>query len=167
VAEVRERLAQTGSIYLIEFPGLTVAQISDLRGRIIDAGARMYVIKNRLFKLALAGTDFEGLIDVLTGPNAATFCGEDPIGPLKVLAEFLDDADMPPVKAGMVEGEILSADELDRLSKVPGRDELIAMVVGGIAGPVTDFVLTINALVSDLVYTLQAVADKKGEGAAA
>ncbi|MCD6361628.1 MAG: 50S ribosomal protein L10 [Armatimonadetes bacterium] len=167
VAQVRERLADTSSIYLMEFPGLTVAQISELRRRIIDAGGRMYVIKNRLFKRAIEGTEFEPLADVLIGPNAATFCGDDPIGPLKALAEFLDENEMPPVKAGLVEGRLLSDAELDRLSKIPGRDELIAMVVGGIGGPVTDFVFTINALVSDLVYTLQAVADKKGEEGAA
>jgi len=167
VAEVRERLADTGSIYLMEFPGLSVAQISDLRGRVIEAGGRMYVIKNRLLKRALAGTQFEPLVDHLVGPNAAIFCGADPVGPLKALAEFLAATDMPPVKVGMVEGRVLGAQELEKLSQTPGRDELIALVVGGIGSPLTGFVLTLNSLLSDLVYTLQAVADKKARGAAA
>lgn len=151
----------------MEFPGLTVAKISDLRAKVIEAGGRMYVIKNRLFKLAVAGTDFEPLAEHLVGPNATTFCADDPVAPLKALAEFLDENDMAPVKVGLVEGQVLSDDELARLSKIAGRDALIAMVVAGIAGPVTDFVFTINALVSDLVYTLQAVADKKDEEGAA
>lgn len=167
VAELRKRLADTGSIYLMEFPGLSVAQISDLRGRVIAAGGRMYVIKNRLLKRAVAGTPFEALTEHLVGPNAVTFCGEDPVAPLKALAEFLAANDMPTVKVGMVEGRVLGGQELERLSKTPGRDELIALVVSGIASPVTGFVLTLNSLVSDLVFTLQAVADKKAEGEAA
>ncbi len=160
---MKERLAESGSVYLMEFPGLSVSQISELRGKIIDAGGRMYVLKNRLFKLAVADTPFEPLTDLLLGPNATTFCGDDPIAPLKALAEFLDENEMPPVKAGLVDGQLLSDAELSQLAKIASRDQLIAGVLGGISGPVTDFVFTLGALVSDLVYTLEAVADKKTE----
>ncbi len=152
---------------MIEFPGLTVADISELRANVIEAGGRMYVIKNRLMKLAVAGTDFEPLTDALLGPNALTFCGEDPIGPLKALAEFLKDKDMEPVKAGVMDGQLLSNEDLNRLSKIPSKMELMSQVVSGIGGPVTDFVGTLNALVSDLVFTLQAVSEKKEEEGAA
>jgi len=168
IREVKERLAETGSIYMIEFPGLSVADISELRANVIEAGGRMYVIKNRLMKLAIADTDFEPLTDMLLGPSALTFCGDDPIGPLKALAEFLTDREMAPVKAGVMDGQLLSNEEIDKLSKIPSKAELLSMVVGVIGGPVTDFVGTLNALVSDLVFTLQAVSEKKeSEGAAA
>ncbi|HUS80047.1 MAG TPA: 50S ribosomal protein L10 [Armatimonadota bacterium] len=167
VADVRQRLQEAGSIYLIEFPGLSVAQISDLRGRLIEAGSRLYVIKNRLLLRALEGSGFEALAEHLTGPNAATFCGDDPVGPLKVLTEFLAERGMPPVKTGLVDGKLLTDAELKRLSAVLSREQLIASVVGGFAAPITEFVLSLSALVSDLVYTLQAVADKRGEQSAA
>lgn len=167
IQEVKERLAETGSIYMMEFPGLSVADISELRANIIEAGGRMYVIKNRLMKLAVVDTDFEPLTDALLGPNALTFCGDDPISPLKALAEFLKERDMAPVKAGVMDGQLLSDEELDRLSKIPSKMELLSQVVGGIGGPVTDFVGTLNALVSDLVFTLQAVSEKKEEEGAA
>jgi len=151
----------------MEFPGLSVAQINDLRGRVLQTGARMHVVKNRLLKLAAAGTPFELLSEHLVGPNAVIFCPDDPIEPLKVVAEFLAANDMPPVKLGVVEGRVVGASDLDKLSKTPKRDELVALVVGGIASPLSGLVLTLNGLVSELVYTMQAVADKKAAGQAA
>lgn len=159
---MREALQESGSVYLTSFEGLTVAEATDLRGQLIDAGGRMQVVKNRLLKIAVEGTSYETLIELLTGPNAVTYCGEDPIGPLKVLTEFAEGHDQPPVKAGVVEGDMLSPEQLDKLSKVPGRDGLIASVVGGFAGPINELVFTLSGLVSDLVFTLQAVADERG-----
>jgi large subunit ribosomal protein L10 len=158
----------SGSVYLTEpFEGLSVsAEATDLRGQLLDAGGRMEVVKNRLLKIAVEGTDFEQVSELLTGPNAVTYCGEDPITPLKVLTEFADRHNQPPVKAGVVEGEMISPEQIEKLSKVPPLDELRATVVGGIASPVTGFVYTLSGLVSDLVFTLQAVADKRGEAAA-
>ncbi|MFW6157160.1 MAG: 50S ribosomal protein L10, partial [Armatimonadota bacterium] len=75
---------------------------------------------------------------------------------------FAEEHEMPPVKAGVVEGEMLSPQDLDRLAQVPARDELIAAVVGGFAGPITELVYTLSGVVSDLVFTLQAVAEEQG-----
>lgn len=161
---MRESLEASGSVYLTEFEGLTVEEATDLRGQLIDAGARMQVVKNRLFMIAVADSAYESLAELLVGPNAVTYCGEDPIGPLKVLTEFADDHDQPPVKAGVVEGERLSVENLNALSQVPSRDYLVASVVGAFAAPVNDLVFTLGGVVSELVFTLQAVADEKGGG---
>jgi large subunit ribosomal protein L10 len=122
----------------------------------------MQVVKNRLLMIAVEDTPYEGLSELLTGPNAVTYCGDDPIAPLKVLSEFAEEHEQPPVKAGVVEGERLSPEDLQALAQVPGRDELIASVVGGFAGPINELVYTLSGVVSDLVFTLQAVADEKG-----
>ncbi len=161
---MRESLEASGSVYLTEFEGLTVAEATELRGQLLEAGGRMQVVKNRLLKIAVEDTPYESLSELLLGPNAVTYCAEDPIAPLKVLTDFADDHDQPPVKAGVVEGERLSPEELEMLSKVPGRDELIASVVGAFAGPVNELVFTLSGVVSDLVFTLQAVAEEKGGG---
>jgi large subunit ribosomal protein L10 len=161
---MREALDESGSVYLTEFEGLTVAEATDLRGQLLDAGGRMQVVKNRLLKIAVEDTPYDTLSELLSGPNAVTYCGDDPIAPLKVLTEFAEDHEQPPVKAGVVEGERLSPEELEELSKVPGREELIASVVGGFAGPVTELVYTLSGVVSDLVFTLQAIADEQEGG---
>jgi large subunit ribosomal protein L10 len=166
VAELRAAAEQAQSIYLTAFSGLTVAQAAELRARVIEAGARLRVVKNRLFRLALQGTEFEPLVEHLTGPNAATFCAEDALAPVKALTEFAAQHGQPPVKAGLVEGRLISAEQAAALARVPGRDQLVASVVGAVAGPVTDFVFTLSGIVSEFVFTLQAVADQRGEQAA-
>lgn len=165
--EVREALASSQSVYLTAFQGLTVAEANDLRGVLLEAGGRMQVVKNRLLRIAVQGTQFEALSEVLTGPNAVTYCAADPLEPLKVLTKFATDHGQPPVKAGVVEGRMLSESELERLSKVPPRDQLVAEVVGAFAGPVNGLVHVLGGLVSDLVFTLQAIVDEKGGAEAA
>jgi large subunit ribosomal protein L10 len=167
VQEMRESLAASGSVYLVAFEGLSVSDATALRGLVLEAGGRMQMVKNRLLKIAVAGTPYEVLSEELTGPNTVTYCGEDPVAPLKVLAKFAEDHNLPPVKAGVVEGSPVSASDLAKLAKVPGRDELLAGVVGAFAGPVNELVFTLGGVVSDLVFTLQAVADEKGGAEAA
>ena len=153
-------------MYLTQFSGLTVSQADELRVRVLEAGARFRVVKNRLFKLALQGTDFEPLAEYLTGPNAATFCGEDALAPVKALVEFAQEHNQPLVKVGFVEGRLISGEQAQELAKLLGREHLLAEVVGAFAGPICNLVFTLGGVVSELVYTLQAVADKLGEEAA-
>jgi len=167
VQEMRESLEASGGVYLVAFQGLSVSQATELRGLVLDAGGRMQVIKNRLLKIAVEGTPYEPLSDQLTGPNTVTYCGDDPIQPLKVLAKFAEDNKQPPVKAGIVDGDVLSDSDLEKLSKLAGRDELLGGVVGAFAGPISEFVFTLGGVVSELVFTLQSVADQKGETEAA
>lgn len=167
VKKVRQALEESHSVYLTAFQGLTVSEANELRGQLLEAGGRMQVVKNRLLRIAMEGTQFEPLADLLTGPNAVTYCGADPIEPLKVLTEFAREHDQPPVKAGMVEGKLVTGEELERLAKVPPRDQLLAEVVGAFASPVSGLVNVLGGVVSDLVYTLQAIADEKGGAAAA
>jgi len=167
VREMRESLTEAESVYLTAFEGLSVAEATELRGLVIEAGGRMQVVKNRLLKIAVEGTEYEAIGNLLSGPNAVTYCGADPIEPLKVLAEFAEGHNQPAVKAGVVEGQLLSPEQLEKLSKVPGRDQLIAGVVGGFAGPINDLVFTLGGVVSELVFTLQAVAEERGGAEAA
>lgn len=166
VAALRAAATEAQNIYLTEFSGLSVAEANELRGRVLESGARLRVVKNRLFKLALQGTDLEPLIEYLTGPNAATFCGEDALAPVKVLTEFAEAHGQAPVKAGFVDGKLISREEAQQLAKLPGRQQLLAEVVGAFAGPVSELVFTLGGIVSELVYTLQAVADQRDEQAA-
>lgn len=162
VDALRQAASEARSIYLTEFTGLSVAEASEVRGLVLEAGGRIRVVKNRLFRLALQGTGYEPLTEYLMGPNAAIFCGDDPIGPLKALTEFAQQHEMAPVKVGMVEGAVVGAEGVQELAKLPGRDGLVALVVGAVAWPINDFVLTLNGVVSEIVYTLQAVAEKLG-----
>ncbi|MGD9495799.1 MAG: 50S ribosomal protein L10, partial [Armatimonadota bacterium] len=101
VQEMRESLRGASNVFLTAFEGLTVSEADELRARVLAAGGRMQVVKNRLLKIAIEGTQFEALRDLLRGPNAITYCGADPIQPLKVLSEFAAAHNQPPVKGAV------------------------------------------------------------------
>jgi large subunit ribosomal protein L10 len=167
VADLRQRVEDATGVYLAEYKGLNVKDISDLRLQMRKSGAQMMVVKNRLLNLALEGTCAEDLKAYLTGPNAVIFCTEDGVSPAKTMAEFARTHDVLTWKGGYVEGAVFDAAGMSRLAALPPKQELMAAVVGAVAAPVTGLVLTLSGLVSDLVYTLQAVADKQGETAQA
>ncbi len=165
VAELRQRVESAAGIYLAEYKGLSVKDISDLRKQVRKSGAQMIVVKNRLLNLAVAGTAAEGLQAHLKGPNAVIFCDADGVAPAKTIAEFARTHDVVTWKGGFVEGAVFDAAGMARVAELPPKQELIASVVGGVAAPVNGLVMTLSGLVSDVVYTLQAVADKRGEAA--
>lgn len=165
VAELRERVGRTQGIYLAEYKGLNVKDISALRKQIRAAGAEMVVIKNSLLNLAVTGTAAEGLNAFLTGPNAAVFCDTDAIAPAKVMQDFRKTHEALVWKAGYIDGAVVDAAGMQRVADLPSRQEIIAGVVGGVAGPLTGLVFTLSGLVAELVFTLQAVCDKKQEAA--
>lgn len=165
VAELRQRVERSAGIYLAEYKGLSVKDISDLRQQMRKIGAQMIVVKNRLLNLAVAGTPAEGLKAHLKGPNAVIFCDQDAVTPAKTIADFAKTHDVVTWKGGYVEGAVFDAAGMARVAELPPKPQLIASVVAGVAAPVTGLVYTLSGLVSDLVYTVQAVADKKGEAA--
>jgi large subunit ribosomal protein L10 len=165
VAELRARVEKAAAIYLAEYKGLSVKDIGELRKQVRRDGAQMIVVKNRLLNLALAGTAAEGLAAFLRGPNAVVFCEADPVTPAKTIAEFAKTHDVIAWKGGYVDGTVFDGTGIARVAELPPRPQLIAETVGAVASPLSTLVFTLSALVSDLVYTLQAVADKQGEAA--
>ena len=169
VADLEQSIDASSGLYLSEFSGVTVAMMNDLRGRVLDAGGRIEVAKNRLLKLAIAGKQQDGLVEFLNGPTAIIFCAEDPIGPAKAVAEFAKalsrDGQRWEIKAAFIDGRLFAGAEAAALAQLPPIEGIKAAVVGAIAGPTDALVRTLNAVVSDLVFTLQAIADKQGEAA--
>lgn len=161
VEELRQMVEKSAGVYLAEYKGLSVKDISELRREIGKNGAQMLVVKNRLLKLAVDGTPAAPLADFMTGPNAAIFCLEDGITPAKAVQTFAKTRDVVKWKGGIVEGSIVDAGGMSRIAELPSKTEILSSVVGAIASPLSGFVNTLGGLVSDLVYTLDAVADKK------
>ncbi len=165
VAELKEIFENSEAMYLTEFSGLSANDMNELRGAIEGAEARLMVVKNRLFKLALEGTEAADLQEVLTGPKAIIFCHGGTVAPAKAVTEFAEEHGGIELTGGFVNGEILDAEGANFMATLPSRDELLGSVVAGIASPVTGLVHTLNALVSDLVFTLQAVAEDRESAA--
>ncbi len=169
VAALKESIDSAAGIYLCDFAGITADGMNELRGKVIDAGGRIEIAKNRLLKIAFAGTDGEGLSEYLTGATAVTFCGDDPITPAQAMKEFAkgleSDEQRWVIKAALVEGDVLDTGSAQALADLPSLDEIKGAVVGGLAGPMNAVVGALNAALSDLVFTLQAVAEKQESAA--
>lgn len=159
VAEIKEVLAMSGLI-LTDYQGLDVKSISNLRRKLREAGSGYRVVKNNLLLRAVEGTDAAGLAEGLAGPTAVVYT-DDPVTAAKALQAFGREAKPVPVKGGLVDGRLYSADQIEALSKVPSKPELHAMVVGGLLSPITGLVGTLQQLMGQLVFTLQGVAEKK------
>lgn len=167
-ARVIERLAgklRAGSAVLVDYQGMDVARTTDLRRRSRESGVEFVVAKNTLTKRAADQAGVEGLAEFLAGPTALAF-SEDPVASAKLMAEFADQVETFALKGGLLDGErVLNQDDVVALSKLPGREQLLAQIVGGISSPLTGFVTVLNNTVQGLVVALGQIAEQKQQGA--
>jgi len=164
VADVRERMARLPNIYLTDFTGLKVKQVTDLRRRFRQAGLEYVVLKNTLAQRALAEVDITGLDASLAGPTGWVFA-EDPVAAAKIIAEFQKEAETFQVKAGLVEGRTLTAEEVQRLAKLPSRTELLSQLAGALQAPLQAFLGATNGLLYQWVGALEALRSQRSESA--
>lgn len=160
VAEIRE-LIQSGTVILTDYQGLDLKGLSDLRKKLREAGGGYRVVKNTLFTLAAAGTAAEALAEGLAGPTAMAYSEADPVAAAKALQEFAKGPKALVLKAGLVDGTVFDAKQISALASIPPKEQLYAMVVGGLQSPITGLVGTLNSMLSQLVMTLQAISDQK------
>lgn len=164
VTELSQKVADAKSIVFAEYHGLDANQISDLRKQLRESGSEMTVAKNTLVKLALKENGHNGEIEKeLEGPVATFFGNEDAIAPIKILSDFAKNFELPKIKIGLVDGKVTNASELEILSNLPSREELLARVVGGLKSPITKIVNVLGGSQRGLVTVLSAIADKKTE----
>ena len=160
IEELTEKL-QSGSAVLVDYQGMDVAKSTDLRARSREAGVDFVVAKNTLTRRAADAAGVEGISEYLVGPTALAF-SEDPVASAKLMAEFADQVEAFSLKGGLLEGgRVLGESDVVALSKLPGREQLIAQVVGGISSPLTGFVTVLNNTVQGLVIALGQIAEKK------
>jgi len=164
VAELR-KLLSASTVILTDYQGLDVKGISGLRKKLREAGAGCRVVKNTLFKLAASDTAVAPLAEGLAGPTAIVYTDEDPVAAAKALEGFAKAVKAVKVKSGLVDGHVLNAAQLEELAKIPPKQQLYAMVVGGLQSPITGLVGTLQSMIAQLVMTLQGVADKKAAAA--
>jgi large subunit ribosomal protein L10 len=166
VADLRELLGETKAAIFTDYRGLSVAQLTDLRKKLRAADGEFRVVKNTLFRRAADGfLPVDKLDKHLTGPTGVSFAKSDPIAVAKVMVDFVKDHKAISLKAGVVDGHVYGAEQVEALSKIPPREVLIAQMLGAMNGPISGLVGTLNGILSNFVFTLQAVADKKAEAA--
>lgn len=156
VTELTEKLARAKSVVLADYQGLTMAQLTELRGRLESLGAEFQVTKNNLLSLALKESGLKSSNSEITGPTATLFGFEDEISPIKVLVKTLKEFEKGRVFDGFLEKQELSEAEVVRLAELPSKDELCAKVVGSLGAPLYGIVRVLQANIRNLVYVLEA-----------
>jgi large subunit ribosomal protein L10 len=165
VQELRDRLATSRNLFLTDYAGLTVEEITKLRGELRKDGNTYAVVKNTLFRIA-AGDLAKQLESFLAGPTGVVFAGEDPVAPAKALKTFHDATKKIAVKAAFIDGQVVDAKQVDRLASLPSKPELIAKLVGSLASPLRGLVTVLSGNQSGLVRVLNAIREQKESAAA-
>lgn len=158
VATLAEKLAASPNLYLTDFTGITVKNMTDLRRRFRAEGAEFVVVKNTLAVRAFEAAAVTGLTDVLTGPTAIVLAGHDPVAAARVLADFRkEQEDRPAIKAGVVDGKPVGEGEIKKLASLPTRDVLLAQLGAAFQSPMAGFVGVLDSLLYQFVGSLEAL----------
>jgi large subunit ribosomal protein L10 len=160
VGKLAEKLAGAKSLFLTDYAGLTVSEITKLRGELRKDGSTYSVVKNTLFKIA-AGDLAARLESFLAGPTGVVFAGADPVAPAKALKTFSDTVKRIGIKAAYIDGLIVDAKQVERLAKLPPKIELIANLVGTLANPLRGLVTVLAGNQSGLVRVLDRIREQK------
>jgi len=158
VAELARQLGESETLMVADYRGLTMPEIDELRGRLLEAGARFRVVKNTLTKLAAEQAGTTDVLQLIDGPTAIAFLDAegDPVAVAKVLNEVARANDVLVIRGGVLEGTIVGEDEIKRLATLPPADVLRAQLVGAVAAPLATVVGLFTAPLRDLVGVIDA-----------
>lgn len=166
VAQLKEQLESAKGVVLTSYKGLTVAQDTELRRELREAGVSYHVVKNTMLRIAAKEAGIEGIEEHLEGTTAFAFSTEDAVAPAKVICGFikknkLEDAEVLTVKVGMIEGKVIGVDEVKALAALPSREELIAKLLGSMNAPISNTVNVLQGVIRNAVYVLDAIRSQK------
>ena len=148
------------AIVLVDYRGLTVAQDTELRKQLREAGIVYKVCKNTMMKRAFEGTDFAQLDEYLEGPSAIAISKDDATAPARIICKFAKTAQALEVKAGVVEGTVYDANGVAELSKVPSREELLSKLLGSLQSPITNLARVLNQIAEQNGAPAEAAAEE-------
>lgn len=160
VEEIKDRFNRSVAAVLTDYRGLNVTDITQLRRKLLEEDVEYKVVKNTLTRIALEDTDYD-LDEYLKGPTAIAFSEKDPVAPAKIISDFAKVHKELEIKGGVVEGKVVSQEVIDKLAKLPTREELLAKAVGSIQAPLQGIVGVLNAPMRDFVGVLHAIREEK------
>ena len=169
VAELTEKLKSADTLIVTDYRGLTMPQIDDLRGKLIEHGARFTVVKNTLTRRAAEAAGADALLALLEGPSAIAFieADGDMVAVAKALADSEKDTKVLAIRGGLMEGKTITAEDVEELSKLPPFDVLRGQVLGAIIGPLQNLLGLVSAPLQNLVGLIDARIEQLGGADAA
>ena len=160
---IAEQLKNSVSTVIVDYRGLTVAEVTELRSQLREAGVEYKVYKNTMVRRAAEQAGIEGLDEFLTGPTAVATSTEDVVAPAKVIAGFAKEHEALEIKAGFMDGAVMDQKAIEDLAKLPSKEELIGKFLGGLNSPLQGMVNVMNGSLKGFVVALNAIAEKKKE----
>ena len=172
VEDIKTKFETCKSAVLIDYRGLTVEEVTNLRNKFREAGVEYRVLKNTMIRRAVDALGMEGLEPVLEGPTAVAFGMEDAVAPAKIISDFIKETEKTEIKAGVLEGKVvdvaggktagaLPGSTVKALASLPSREVLLAKVLGSMNAPITGFVTALSGNIRNLLYVLNAIGEKK------
>lgn len=161
VRELTQKLESAVGAVVTDYRGLNVAEVTVLRAKLREAGVDYKVVKNTLARLAAKNAGLEDLYTYLEGPTAIAFSNQDPVAPAKILSDFAKDHKALEIKGGLLEGKVISLDQVKALADLPSREELLAQILRAMQGPMYGFANVLQGTIRNLVYVLEAVRKQK------
>ena len=162
VAQIKEKFESAHSAVFVDYRGLTVAEVTELRNECRKAGVEYVVLKNTMIELAAKELGIEGLDSYLKGPTAVAFDHKDPASPAKILSDFIKKTKKMELKCAVIDKQTLDAAGAQALADLPPKEVLIAKMMGSLNAPITNFVGVLSATLRSLVYAIEAVRKQKG-----
>lgn len=163
VKEYGEKFKESEFVFLADYRGLTVEQVTQLREQLRKHETQINVISNGLFRIVLKEMGRENMLGCLKGPTAMISGKGDASAVAKMLRDFCSENNLPLMKGGEMEGGFLSPDDIAVIADLPSRHVMLSMLVGTIAAPLQQLVGVLNQKISSIVYVLKAVEEKKGK----
>lgn len=161
VKEVQEKLEKSKAVVLADYRGLNVLEVTELRKRLREAGVEYRVIKNTMTSRAAKAAHVEGLDQYLSGPTALAFGYDDVVTPAKILANFAKDHKKLELKAGILEGQVISFEKVKALAQLPSREVLLGQVAGMLQAPMRGLVTVLSGPLRKMAYAVEAVRKQK------
>ncbi|GLY12797.1 50S ribosomal protein L10 [Bacillus badius] len=146
VSDIADKFKGSASTVIVDYRGLTVSQVTELRKQLREAGVEFKVYKNTLTRRAAEAAEISGLEEFLTGPNAIAFSAEDVIAPAKILNSFAKENEALEIKAGVLEGNVVTVEEVKALAELPSREGLLSMLLSVLQAPMRNFALAAKAV---------------------
>lgn len=167
VAALKEMISESRDFIFTEYRGLTVEQITNLRRQLREKGAELHVVKNNFARIAFDELGYSDKVaPILAGPTAVAFVKADSNDVAKILLDFAKEVPALTIKGALVDRSFMDQKQVEAFSKLPGRAQLIAMLMSAMQGPARNLVYVINAIPTQLVRVLKAIEEKKAQESA-
>lgn len=161
VANIKALFENNNTYFVTDYQGLNVADITALRRNMRKNNVTYLIAKNTLFKVAAEQAGVKGLAEHLSGPTAVAFANDDPSIAAKIIYDSFKDKELPRTKVFIVEEDLFEGDEIKRLADLPSKDELLSMIASAVEAPMVNVANAINAFFSELLGTIDALAEQK------